>query len=35
MLSRLFAAAATGERDAEKLKAAMLAAGPTENSAVG
>ena len=36
MLSRLFAAAADGERDPEKLKAAMLAAGSVDDdSAVG
>ena len=35
MLSRLFAAAADGERDPEKLKAAMLATGSPTNSAVG
>ena len=35
MLSRLFAAAANGERDPEKLKVAILAAGATKDSAVG
>ena len=35
MLSRLFAAAANGERDPEKLEPAMLAAGAPEDSAVG
>ncbi len=35
MLSRLFAAAANGERDPEKLKAAIMAAGLREDSAVG
>ena len=34
MLRTLFAAAANGERDPEKLKAAMLAAGAREDSTV-
>jgi hypothetical protein len=35
MLRALFASAEDGERDLEKLKAAMLAAGPPKDSAVG
>lgn len=35
MLRTLFAAAANGERDPEKLKAAILAAVSPEDSAVG
>ncbi len=35
MLSRLFAAAAHGERDAEKLKTAILAANAPKDTVVG